>query len=75
MPLSSEQREAWEKEKLERGQRELSDEERELKRRRDEARIDKAIKKTARLEKIRKWTYIAVVAVYLTAVVLYFIMR
>ncbi len=60
MPLSSEQREAWEKEKLERGQRELSDEERELKRRRDEARIDKAIKKTARLEKIRKWTYIAV---------------
>jgi len=73
--LTPEQKAAWEREKLERAQQETSAEERALKRRRDEALIDKAIKKAERLHKIRKWTYIGVVVIYLTAVVLYFILR
>ena len=61
--------------KQERAQRELSEQERELKRRRDEALIDRAIRKAERLQKIRKWTYIAVVVIYLAAVGLYFMLR
>lgn len=75
MTLSPEQKEAWEREKQEKAQRVLTSEELEEKRRRDEIRIDKAIKKTARLENVRKWTYIAVVAVYLIAVAVYFLSR
>ncbi|MGI6435873.1 MAG: hypothetical protein ACOX0F_11025 [Syntrophomonadaceae bacterium] len=75
MPLSPEQKEAWEKEKLERAQKELTEEEQELRRQRDEARIEKAIKKTARMEKMRKWVFIGVVAVYLLAIILYFLLR
>lgn len=75
MTLSPEQKQAWEKEKQAREQRVLTPEEVELKRRRDEARIDKAIKKTARLEKIRKWTYIAVVAIYVISGALYLYYR
>ena len=73
MALTPEQRAAWEREKQERAQRELSEQERELKRRRDEALIDRAIRKAERLQKIRKWTYIAVVVIYLAAVGLYFV--
>ncbi|MGI6468258.1 MAG: hypothetical protein GXZ09_05390 [Syntrophomonadaceae bacterium] len=75
MALTPEQRAAWEREKQERAQRELSEQERELKRRRDEALIDRAIRKAERLQKIRKWTYIAVVVIYLAAVGLYFMLR
>lgn len=75
MPLSPEQKEAWKKEKLERAQKALTAEEQALKRQRDEARIDKAIKKTARMEKMRKWVFIGVVAFYLLAIVLYFLWR
>lgn len=75
MTLSPEQKQAWEREKQERAEQVLSAEELELKRRRDQARIDKAIMKTARLENVRKWTYIAVVAVYVIAVAWYFLLR
>lgn len=75
MTLSPEQKEAWEREKQAIAMQGLTPEEQELKRRRDEARIDKAIKKTARMEKIRKWTYIVVVAIYLTAAAIYLYLR
>lgn len=75
MALSPEQREAWEKEKQKREENTLSAEEEALKRKQDQARIDTAIKKTARLEKKRKWVFIVVVAIYLVCIVLYFILR
>lgn len=75
MPLTPEQREAWEREKAEREQRLLEAEEALSKRKAAENKIEEAIRAVERKEKRKKILVGIAVLIYIMAAAWYFLIR
>ncbi len=75
MPLTPEQKEAWEREKAQREARSLQEQEALQKRQTEQAKIDQAIREVEKKERNRKLLIGLGIILYMSAVIWYFFLR